>query len=165
MAEYQKQLPSITASNKAFWDAARRHELSAYRCLSCGAFYSQVTECTSCDSPRMAWVKLSGKGEVFTFCVYRQAFHPAWKDDIPYNVAYVKLDEGPLLMSSIVGCANEDIYIGMPVAVVLAYLPVLRVHSSHHRRLRDLRPAPASGSRESCLRSPRPGGYPAPRLI
>jgi uncharacterized OB-fold protein len=116
--EIKKQLPLITTSNKPFWDAARRHELVIYKCRNCGAAYSQVTACTACDKPDMAWVKVGGKGEVFTFCVYHQPFHPAWKDDIPYNVAYVKLDEGPLLMTNIVGCANEDIHIGIPVEVV-----------------------------------------------
>ena len=118
MPEIKKQLPAITASNKAFWDATRRHELVAYKCLNCGTLYSQAIDCTACEKPRMAWVGVSGRGEVFTFCVYRQPFHPAWQDDIPYNVAYVKLAEGPLLMTNIVGCENKDIYIGMPVEVV-----------------------------------------------
>ena len=118
MPEIKKQLPVITESNKAFWEAARRHELVAYRCLNCGALYSQQVDCTACGSPRMEWVKVSGKGEVFTFCIYHQPFHPAWEDDIPYNVAYVKLEEGPLLMTNIVGCDNKDIYIGMPVEVI-----------------------------------------------
>jgi uncharacterized OB-fold protein len=118
MAEYKKQLPVITSSDKPFWEAARKHELMAYRCLNCGTFYSQVTDCIACDSPRMAWVRVSGKGKVFTFCVFHQSFHPAWKDDIPYNVTYVKLDEGPDLISNIVDCPNKDIYIDMPVEVV-----------------------------------------------
>lgn len=118
MPEIKKQLPLITASNKAFWEAAWRHELVVYKCLNCGALYFQQVDCTACRSPRMEWVKVSGRGEVFTFCIYHQPFHQAWKDDIPYNVAYVKLEEGPLLMTNIVGCENKDIYIGMPVEVV-----------------------------------------------
>ena len=118
MPDIQKQLPAITESNKAFWEAARRHQLVSYKCANCGTYNSQVTECIACGNPDMEWVKVSGRGRVFTFCIFHQAFHPAWKDDIPYNVAYVKLDEGPLLMSNIVGCANEDIFIGMPVEVV-----------------------------------------------
>ena len=113
--EVKKQLPLITAANRAFWEAAKRHELMIYRCANCEAAYSQITECVVCDSPDMKWVRASGRGEVFTFCVFHQPFHPAWEDDIPYNVAYVKLDEGPLLISNIVECTNEDIYIGMPV--------------------------------------------------
>jgi uncharacterized OB-fold protein len=118
MPDIKKSLPAVTTSNKAFWAAAKRHKLVVYKCLNCGALYSQVTKCSACDNPRMDWVKVSGKGQVFTFCIYHQPFHPAWKDDIPYNVAYVKLDEGTLLMTNIVDCANKDIHIGMPVEVV-----------------------------------------------
>ena len=118
MPELKKQLPAVTASNRPFWEAAKRHELVIYGCINCGTLYSQVTVCTVCDNPHMEWIKVSGRGRVFTFCVFRQPFHPAWQDDIPYNVAYIKLEEGPLLISNIVGCPNEDIYIGMPVAVI-----------------------------------------------
>ena len=118
MAEYLKQLPLVTESDRPFWEAARRHELMAYRCLNCGAYYPQVTECVACSSPKMAWVKVSGRAEVFTFGIFHQLYHPAWKGDIPYNVTFVKLAEGPLLMTNIVECRNEDIRIGMPVEVV-----------------------------------------------
>lgn len=118
MSQYTKQLPLITSSDRPFWEAARRHELMAYRCLNCGTFYSQVTECVNCDNPRMNWVKVSGRGQVFTFCIFHQLYHPAWKDDLPYNVAWVKLEEGPILLGNITDCPNEDIYIEMPVEVV-----------------------------------------------
>ena len=118
MPDIKKQLPFITESNKVFWDAAKRHELVTYKCINCGTYYAEAVDCATCESPRMEWVKVSGRGEVFTFCIYQQSFHPAWKDDIPYNVAYVKLVEGPLLITNIVGCENKDIYIGMPVEVV-----------------------------------------------
>lgn len=115
--DYNKQLPAVIAATRPFWDAARRHELVVYRCAHCGACYLAAHECHVCARPEMAWTRASGRGQVYTFCIYRQAFHPAWKADIPYNVAYVKLDEGPVLMTNIVGCRNEDIYIGMPVEV------------------------------------------------
>jgi uncharacterized OB-fold protein len=118
MSEYKKPLPAINATNRPFWDAARRHELVAWRCLNCGAYFSRVTDCRSCDNPKMDWVKVGGRGQVFTFCIFRPPFHPAWKDDVPYNVAYVQLDEGPLMVTNIVDCANEAIFIGMPVEVV-----------------------------------------------
>lgn len=118
MPDVKKQLPLITESNRPFWEAARRHELVAYGCSNCGTFYSVVTGCTACGNPRMGWEKVSGRGEVFTFCIFHQPFHPAWQDDIPYNVAYVKLEEGPLLITNIVDCPNDNIYIGMPVEVV-----------------------------------------------
>ena len=117
MAEVKKQLPIITSSDKAFWEGAKRHELMAYRCLNCGTFYYPAIHCVACDNPKMEWVRVSGKGQVFTFTIYRMVYHPAWKDDVPYNVSWIKLDEGPVLLSNVVGCKNEDIYIGMPVEV------------------------------------------------
>jgi hypothetical protein len=118
MPDVKKQLPLITASNRPFWGGARQHELMAYQCATCGTFYAMPVDCLQCGNPQMSWVKVSGRAEVFTFCVYRRSFHPAWDKDIPYNVAYVKLAEGPVMMTSITGCENKDIYIGMPVEVV-----------------------------------------------
>ncbi len=118
MANYTKQLPQISTSDRPFWEAARRHELRAYRCNNCGTYYSQVTECVVCGNPQMAWVKVSGKGRIFTYCVFHQLYHPAWKGDIPYNVAWIKLDEGPIMIGNILDIKNEDIRIDMPVEAV-----------------------------------------------
>jgi len=118
MSDIKKQLPIITSSDKAFWEGAKRHELMAYKCLNCGTLYYPVTDCVKCESPRMEWAKVSGKGSVYTYIIYHMAYHPAWKVDIPYNVCWIKLDEGPLLMSNVVECKNEDLSVGMPVEVV-----------------------------------------------
>jgi hypothetical protein len=61
---------------------------------------------------------VSGKGSVHTFVIYHQVYHPAWKGDVPYNVAWIRLEEGPLLLSNVVGCKNEELFIEMPVEVV-----------------------------------------------
>ena len=114
MTEYKKQLPLITSVDKPFWEAAKRHELLAYRCLNCGAYYSVVIDCVKCSAPHMEWVKVSGKGKVYTYTVYHQLYNPAWKEDIPYNAAWVQLDEGPLILTNIVGIKNEDLHVGAP---------------------------------------------------
>jgi uncharacterized OB-fold protein len=118
MPDVKKQLPMIPSSDRAYWEGAKRHELMAYQCQNCGAFYYPAIHCVSCDKPKMEWVKVSGKGRVYTFVIYHQLYHPAWKGDIPYNVSWIKLDEGPLLLSNVIDCKNEDIYIGMPVEAV-----------------------------------------------
>jgi uncharacterized protein len=117
MIEYKKPLPLITSVDKPFWEAAKRHELLAYRCLNCGAYYSVVIECVKCSAPHMEWVRVSGKGKVYTYTVYHQLYNPVWKEDIPYNAAWVQLDEGPLILTNIVGFKNEDLHVGLPVEV------------------------------------------------
>ena len=47
-----------------------------------------------------------------------QRYFPAFEAEIPYNVAYVELEEGPRLMTNLVGVANNAIYCDMPVEVV-----------------------------------------------
>jgi uncharacterized OB-fold protein len=47
-----------------------------------------------------------------------QRYFAAFEAEIPYNVAYVELEEGPKLMTNIVGCENEAIYCDMAVEVV-----------------------------------------------
>jgi len=117
MAEYQKPLPEIDEDIQPFWDAAKRHELVAHKCLNCGAHYFPTATCINCDNPKMEWVKVSGKGKVHTFNVYHQLYHPSFKDELPYNTAVVELDEGPLLRLSLVDVKNEDIRCEMPVEV------------------------------------------------
>lgn len=117
MTTYSKQLPLITAVDKPFWEAAKRHELMTYRCQNCGKYYWPAINCIACEKPEMEWVKASGKGELFTFTILHRAY-PGWESDVPYNVSWIKLDEGPILVSNITGCKNEDLYIGMDVEVV-----------------------------------------------
>jgi uncharacterized OB-fold protein len=47
-----------------------------------------------------------------------KAWFPAFKDETPYNVVQVELDEGPRLTSRIVGCGDQKIQIGQRVEVV-----------------------------------------------
>jgi uncharacterized OB-fold protein len=46
-----------------------------------------------------------------------QRYHPGFAADIPYNVTIVELEEGPRLPTNLVGIANSDIRVGLPVQV------------------------------------------------
>lgn len=119
MTEYKKPLPAITDINRPFWEATKRHELVAQRCPSCHHLWLPPTGvCPRCLSPNYKWVRLSGRGKVWSWVVFHQAFFKSFLDDIPYNVAYVELEEGPMLTTNLVDVRNEDIRVGMPVEVV-----------------------------------------------
>ena len=47
-----------------------------------------------------------------------QRYFAAFEADLPYNVAYVELEEGPRLMTNLVGCEAGEIYCDMGVEVV-----------------------------------------------
>jgi uncharacterized protein len=116
--QYRKALPPVTLTTRPFWEGAKQHKLKAYKCLNCGTYYWPAIDCMNCDHPRMEWVEVSGKGEIYTYTIIHQVYHPAWKDDVPYNVCWIKLDEGPLMLSNATGCDNSKLYIGMRVEAV-----------------------------------------------
>jgi hypothetical protein len=66
----------------------------------------------------MEWVVSGGRGRVYSFVVYHRAYHPAFEGNLPYVVAVVKLNEGPHLLTNIVGCGPDEVSCDMPVKVV-----------------------------------------------
>ena len=50
--------------------------------------------------------------------MFHQAYFRGFESELPYNVAEVELDEGPRLLTNLVGIANADIRAGMPVEIV-----------------------------------------------
>ena len=115
----QKPLPRIDEINRPYWEASRRHELLLQKCQECGHYRCPPGEtCPSCLSDRLEWVKASGRGTVYTWTVFHQVYHPAFEKDIPYAAVAVELDEGPRLITNLVDCKMEAIYIGMPLEVV-----------------------------------------------
>jgi uncharacterized OB-fold protein len=65
--------------------------------------------------------KASGRGRLLSY-VINQRPHPAW--DGPYSIAIVELDEGPRMMSNIVGCPQtpEALVLDMPLMVTFEQL-------------------------------------------
>ena len=55
---------------------------------------------------------------MFSFVTYHRMYHKGWKDDLPYVVAVIELEEGPRLLSNITNCAPEDVKCDMAVKVV-----------------------------------------------
>ena len=117
--DYKKPLPRIDEENKWFWEACARHELVLQKCRACAAlrFYPRAL-CPSCLSASTEYVRVSGRGEVYTFTVTHQNQAPGFREELPYVMAYVQLDEGPRLLTNIVATPPDQVKIGMAVEVV-----------------------------------------------
>ena len=116
---YRKPLPRIDEESRGFWEALARHELYFQRCRDCGTkrLYPRAL-CPSCLSSATEWVRASGRGAIYSFTVTHQNQAPGFREELPYVLAIVELEEGVRLMTNVVGCAPETVRIGMPVAVV-----------------------------------------------
>lgn len=119
MSDYAKPLPTLTEENRPFWEACREGHLSLQKCGACGHLRYPISRfCPECLSEETAWERLSGRGTVFSYIVLHRAYHPGFKDDVPYNVALVQLDEGPRMFSNIVGVPNDAVRVGDAVQAV-----------------------------------------------
>ena len=119
MAEYSKPIPAITPEMRPFFEGAKRHELRVQRCSACGTHrFPARAICSACLSTDVEWVPVSGRGEVFSFNVMHQVYHPGFAAEVPYAVVIVQLAEGAKMVSNLVGVQPHDIRIGMPVQVV-----------------------------------------------
>ncbi|VTU45663.1 putative nucleic-acid-binding protein containing a Zn-ribbon (plasmid) [Variovorax sp. SRS16] len=119
MSDYAKPLPTLTDENRPFWDACRAGRLCLQRCDNCAHIRYPISPvCPRCLASGFEWAQVSGRGSVFSYIVFHRAYHPGFRDELPYNVALVQLDEGPRMYSNIVGTPNDQVRIGDAVEVV-----------------------------------------------
>ncbi len=98
-----------------YWAAMGEGRLLVQGCTRCGnrQLYPRQ-HCLTCRGP-VEWVEASGRGTVYSYTVIRQNHQRPFRDWIPYVVALVDLEEGPRIMTNVVGCDPEDVYVGMTV--------------------------------------------------
>jgi len=117
--DYKKPLPHLDEENRWFWEACARHELYLQKCGACSTirFYPRAL-CPSCLSSKTDYLRASGHGTVYTFTVTYQNQAAGFRDELPYVMAYVELDEGPRILTNVVNTPADAVTIGMPVEVV-----------------------------------------------
>lgn len=98
-----KAQPKPTPVTLPFWEGTERGELQLQRCTACDrAFFYPRTICPECASDDVEWFRASGRAILYSYVIeHRPA--PGFADEVPYVVALVKLEEGPIMMSNIVG--------------------------------------------------------------
>lgn len=111
--------PDPSLEDAPFWEAAAQGRLVLPRCRSCGTviWYPRAF-CPQCHtSSGVEWIAASGRGTVYSFTVSHRGMGP-YAQHAPYVVAYVELEEGPRVLTNIVGADLEALRIGDPVEVV-----------------------------------------------
>jgi hypothetical protein len=122
MVEYTKPLPTPDRETEPFWQACAAHELRAQRCTQCGKFrWPPSPLCPHCRSWDFEWAQIEPMGRVHSFVVVYYSASPVFAAEIPYVVAHITMDgtDGAVrLISNIVDCPSEKVWVGMPVSVV-----------------------------------------------
>lgn len=132
MTQTAPPVPQPDAVTRPFWDGCARRELLYQQCGRCAhRWLPPSVACPRCWADDVDWARASGEATVFSFAVYRRAYHPAFAASLPYVVAAVELAEGPRLLSNVVGAPPEKLRVGTRVRLEFeerngAVLPVFR---------------------------------------
>jgi uncharacterized protein len=125
-----KPIPVPDAGSAAFFAGALEGKLMLLRCHTCGTFMSPTAylrvpvrpRCVRCFSSQLSWAQSSGRATLHSFAIMHQLYHEAFAGELPYNIALVETEEGVRLTSQVVGCANGELQIGMPLMVMFERL-------------------------------------------
>ena len=118
METYDRPLPRIDALTEGFWEHARAGRLAVQVCDDCAdAHFPAGPVCPACLSERQSWQPTSGRGTLESWVTFHRAYWDGFRSGLPYDVCLVRLEEGPLLVSNLVG-GKEGAKLGAPVHVV-----------------------------------------------
>jgi uncharacterized protein len=116
--ELENPRPTADWETRGYWEGAGRGELVLQRCRACKTVQHRPRAfCVTCLRDEIEHFVASGRGTVYTFTVTEQNQVPPFRDAVPYVLAYVELEEGPRLLTNVVGCSPDEVRIGMPVRV------------------------------------------------
>jgi uncharacterized protein len=109
-----------------FWrEIPERYTLRANRCGQCERVYFPPREvCPTCRRAsigRMAHLKLSGRGTILEWTRVHKAA-PGYELQVPYVVALVRTEEGPVVTGQVVDSAPDAIREGAAVRMVFRRL-------------------------------------------
>ena len=119
MQARSKPLPRPTPETQPFWDGTRDGRLMIMHCNACvrDYFYPRPY-CPFCFSTDTSWKQASGKAKLHTYMIIHRGA-PGFESEVPYVVGVVELDEGPRMMTNIVGIEPDPakLTVDMPLEV------------------------------------------------
>jgi uncharacterized OB-fold protein len=106
----------IDPINAEFWHVQQDGVLRFQRCTGCGIHrHLPRYMCAACGSTDYEWAPSVGKGELYSWTVTHQIFHPRF--DVPFIAAVVEFPERVRMMSQLVDTDLDQLHLGMKVEV------------------------------------------------
>lgn len=114
-----KPLPRPTAETLPFWQAAAQGKLVYQRCSACKrAQFPPANHCPACGNRTLTWQESAASGSIHSHTTVQRAPTAAFKEDVPYVIALIDLDEGFRMMMNWRGDDPATARIGDRVRVV-----------------------------------------------
>jgi uncharacterized OB-fold protein len=103
-----KLLPTATPETRPFWEACDRGELWIQHCGRCTkSYFYPRPACPSCGLvDAVTWIRCSGRARLYSYVISHLSA-PGYEGETPYVIAVVELEEGPRMMTNLVGVAPD----------------------------------------------------------
>ena len=96
----------------------QRYSLVGEVCPHCQAKILPPRDvCPSCGKEARELYTFSGRGEVYSYTTIYEA-PSGFEQQVPYTVALIRLEEGPMVTAQLTDVSPEEVQIGMPVEMV-----------------------------------------------
>jgi uncharacterized protein len=114
-------LPQPTPETQDFWDGCKAGELRLQRCVACKkSYFPPRPFCPVCGSRDVEVYPATGRGTLYSYIINHRPRPDMGRE--PHSIAVVELEEGPRMMTNIVGCPQtpEALTLDMPLKVTFA---------------------------------------------
>lgn len=115
-----RSIPVPDMLTEFYWSGTKEGKLLIQRCEDCRHWnHPPKPRCAKCSSHQLKPESAPLKGEVYTFSITMQSRIQGFEESVPYAVVTVKLEGTPIkIITNMLECGPQDIYIGMPVNIV-----------------------------------------------
>lgn len=118
MTTLQYPLPRPDPQTRPYWDGAAAGELRYQRCAGCQKVQLIPRSlCEHCQCPDLHWEVSNRRGRVKTFTIVHRAPLPVFKDQVPYAIVIIDMDEGFRVMANVLPEVQKILSVGARVSM------------------------------------------------
>ena len=115
----ERPVPEPTIDSKPYWDGLKERRLMLQQCGNCGLVrHYPRPMCAVCHSLEVRWIESSRQGRLYAWTEVHHPFVPALRDEIPYVMATVDLEEGVRLQCQMLGADADALRLDLPLEIV-----------------------------------------------
>lgn len=116
-----RPLPQPTPETRHFWEGCKAGELRLQKCVACDhTYFPPRPFCPGCGSREVEVFSASGKASLYSYVINHRP-RPDFGTE-PHSIAVVTLEEGPRMMTNIVGCPQTPEALQLDMALEVTFL-------------------------------------------
>ncbi|MFH7322910.1 Zn-ribbon domain-containing OB-fold protein [Aeromicrobium sp. JJY06] len=112
-------VPKASPETRPFWDGTEAGELRIQSCTDCDRpFFYPRSSCPRCGGEALEWITCSGRASLYSYVISQR---PAPGFEPPTVIAVVELEEGPRMMTNIVGVPPEPQFLPLDLPLQVTF--------------------------------------------